>query len=311
MSDEYIDWVPASSPSTPPPATTLRWVEDQVGADVIAVEALDGGLSSAVHRLTLGDGRQAVLRRFTLADWLEREPHIPADEARNLSLLGSLDVGVETPQLVAADVDGSVCDVPAIVMSHVPGRPEIDPVDAEQWVDKLADCLARLHEQPAIDGLPDYHPWNDPNRPLPTWTSQPDLWSEAIERGRAPLPHHAEIFLHRDYHPNNIHWLDGEICGIVDWLSACNGPAAGDLSHCRWNLAVLGEPTLADRFLDRYRSVTGYSEDTWAFDLATVLSGPVGPFPTHAWNALGRTDLTSDIVAARIDRWLEQLMTAR
>jgi len=63
--------------------------------------------------------------------------------------------------------------------------------------------------------------------------------------------------LHCDYHPNNIHWVDGEICAVVDWLGACTGSLAGDLAHCRWNLAILDSIDLADHFLEHYRSLTG------------------------------------------------------
>ena len=60
----------------------------------------------------------------------------------------------------------------------------------------------------------------------------------------------------------------------------------------------------ADRFLDRYRSLTGYSEDVSPYDISTILSAPHGDFPTHAWNDLGRADLTSNVVTSQIERWL-------
>lgn len=307
--DDFVDWEPSTSPSTPPPPQTIEWVQHELGIEVMQVEELVGGLSSAVHRLRLANETTVVLRRYTLADWLEREPHIPSDEARNLAMLGELDLGVATPTLVAVDVDATHCDVPAVVMSHVPGRPCIDPVDPVAWASDLAACLAGIHEQAPVEGLPEYRRWDHPDRPLPRWTKDPAMWRQAVDGAQQPLPAHPTRFLHRDYHPNNIHWLDDEICGVVDWLGACNGPVAGDIAHCRWNLAILFEPALADHFLAHYRQITGYSEDTSAFDMSTVLSGPVGDFPTFAWNALGRTDLTSDVVATRIDDWLAKLMT--
>lgn len=307
--DDFVDWVPTTSASSPPPPESLRWLEEQLGDRVIGFVELVGGLSSAVHRIDLSTQPSVVLRRFTLADWIEREPYIPQDEARTLALLGEIDLGVATPILVAADPDGDACDVPAIVMTEVQGAPDITPTDPKRWAEKLAVCIARIHEQPPVDGLPRYRRWDDPKRPLPLWTADPDLWRRSIGIADVDLPAHPDAFLHRDFHPNNIHWLDGEICGVVDWLSACTGPIAADLAHCRWNLAVLGDPPLADHFSDHYRHRTGYSEDLQLFDLSTVLSGPVGPFPTHAWNALGRKDLTSDAVAPKIDEWLRWVLT--
>lgn len=305
----HADWVPTTSPSIPPDPPTLAWVEAATGQRVGDVEALVGGLSSAVHRLHLdGDGDRLVLRRYTLGDWLEREPHIPFDEQRNLQVLADMSLGVDTPRLVASDPDGSHCDYPAILMTEVGGRPYIDPADPHDWAEKLAICLARIHEQPAVDGLPDARRWDDPSTPVPSWTGDEALWLEAKRRGAVDLPAHPVCFQHRDYHPNNIHWENGEICAVVDWLGACNGPVAVDLSHCRWNLAVLASPEIAEHFTEQYRLLTGYSEDVTTFDLATVLSGPVGPFPTHAWNSLGRADLTSESVAPKIDDWLRWVM---
>ena len=305
---EFVDWEPKESPSTPPPPASLSWLEQQVGGRIGEVEALVGGLSSAVHRVTLTTGDRVVLRRFTIADWMEREPHIPFDEARTLDLLRNLDVGVATPTLIAADPDATHCDVPAIVMTEVAGRPMIDTHDWHGYAERLAACLAAINEIEPVGGLGEYQRWDQPKRPIPTWTHVPDLWHEAIALGATDLPTHPHRFLHRDFHPNNIHWDAGEICGVVDWLSACNGPIAGDLAHCRWNLAILAEPAIAEHFTAQYRSLTGYSEDTHAFDLATALSGPVGPFPTFAWNDLGRTDLTSDVVGQRFDGWLAHLL---
>ena len=298
---EFVDWVLTTSPSSAPPPQTLAWVETQLGDEVVGFDELVGGLSSAIHRLRLATQPNVVLRRFTLVEWMEREPQIPHDEARNLAMLGRIDLGVVTPILVAADADGDHCDVPAILMTEVPGCPVIDPDNPVAWAERLAECLARIHEQPPVEDLPRYRWWDKPDRPVPTWTSDADLWRRAINRAHRDLPAHPDAFLHRDFHPNNIHWLDGELCAVVDWLSACTGPIAGDLAHCRWNLAILQSAAIADHFTDHYRRLTGYSEDVRPFDLCTVLSGPVGPFPTHAWNDLGRADLTSDVVAPRVD----------
>lgn len=308
---QWVDWEPTDPIDSPPPSPTLDWIEAELGSTVIDVLPLPGGLSSAIHRLELLDGRTVVLRRHVLAEWMEREPNVPADEAKVLGLLGSLGLPVETPALILADVDGSEADVPAIVMTEVAGRPDLAPPDPEGWARGLAECLAWIHtvDPEMVSSLGPWRRWDEPNRPIPTWTAVPDRWREAKQRAPVELPIDQPCFLHRDFHPANVHWIETEVVGVVDWLGACIGEPAADLAHCRWNLAILDSAQLADTFTDHYRELTGYGADTTPYDLSTVLSAPVGPFPVFAWHALGRRDLTSDVVAERIDGWLAHLLT--
>lgn len=307
----WIDWEPSSPVVSPPPSETLDWVEAELESMVVDAMPLPGGLSSAVHRLELLDGRTVVLRRFVLADWMEREPEIPDQEATVLGLLPSLGLPFATPALVAVDPHGTETDVPAVVMTEVGGRPDLAPLEPEPWVDGLAACLAEIHavDVAKVEGvLGPWRRWDEPDRPIPTWTWKRDLWAEAKEQVPEELPVDDPAFLHRDFHPNNVHWADDKIVAVVDWLGACVGERAADLAHCRWNLAVIGEIEQAERFTEQYRELTGYDVDTLPWDLSTLLSAPVGPFPVFAWHALGRRDLTPKVVAGRIDAWLAHLL---
>lgn len=307
----WIDWEPSAPIESPPPSETLDWVESELGSVVIDVLPLPGGLSSAVHRLELLEGRSVVLRRYVLADWLDREPDVPREEETILGLLPGLGLPVDTPTVVAADPLATRADVPAIVMTEVGGRPDLAPLEPEPWVDGLATCLAGIHavDPAAVEAvLTPWRRWDEPERPIPTWTSDPDRWRRAKERRPDELPVDEVRLLHRDFHPNNVHWADGEVVAVVDWLGACTGDPAADLAHCRWNLAVVADIALAERFTDRYRELTGYGADTLPYDLSTVLSAPVGPFPVFAWHALGRRDLSRQVVAGRIDAWLSHLL---
>ncbi len=309
-SGSWVDWEPSEPIDSPPPSDTLDWVEAELGATVVDVLPLPGGLSSAVHRLELLDGRVVVLRRHVLADWMEREPDVPAAEARILDRLATLSLPVATPSLVVADVDGTRTDVPAIVMTEVLGRPDLAPPDPTAWANALARCLADIHavDVELVADLDPWRRWDEPARPVPTWTADPDRWREAKDRVPAELPTETTRFLHRDFHPANVHWAGDEIVAVVDWLGACIGEPAADLAHCRWNLAVLDSIGVAEAFTQCYRELTGYGADTLPYDVSTVLSAPVGPFPVFAWHALGRRDLTTDVVAARIDGWLAHLL---
>lgn len=300
----------------PPPPETMAWVTEQLGASVLSVEPLYGGLSSAIHRLTLetvGDepGRRVVLRRHTNTPWMEREPYIPHHEARTLSLLRELDVGVAAPTLIAADPDGDRCDVPTIIMTEVPGRPDLNPADPGRYAEQLAACLADIHRVPIPANLEEYRRWDNPAAPVPVWVTDQDQWAAARRRVGHNLPVGTPTFLHRDFHPNNIHWADGEICAVVDWLSACIGPVEADLAHCRWNLAMLFGMETAEHFTDHYHDLVGRDRDPAmlvAYDLSVVLSAPIDRFPTHPWNALGRPELTSDAVPPRIETWLAHVL---
>ena len=294
----------------PPPQSTIAWLESTLGASVTRVERLVGGISSAVHRLDIHDHKldTVVMRRLTNAEWLEREPDVPAREAQLLSMLGQLDVGVATPSLVAADIDASQTDVPTLVMTFVAGKPDIAPADPVAWTEKLAETLVGIHAIEPPSGLRSYRRWDHPDEPCPAWVTNPGLWAEARRRVGGDLPSHDHVFIHRDFHPNNVHWIDGEVTAIVDWLNACTGPIAADLAHCRWNLMMTQASGLAEHFLDHYRTLTGYSEDTTAYDISNLLSAPEDPFPTFAWNELGRDDLTPDVVTSRIETWLADLL---
>ncbi|MEL6982964.1 MAG: aminoglycoside phosphotransferase family protein, partial [Actinomycetota bacterium] len=275
-SGQWVDWEPSEPIDSPPPSETLDWIETELGATVVDVMPLPGGLSSAIHRLELLDGRVVVLRRHVLADWMEREPNVPADEAAILDLLPSVGLPTETPSLVLADVDASHADVPALVMSEVRGRPDLAPPDPVSWAKALADCLAEIHavDVDAVSELPAWRRWDEPDRPIPIWTDIPKRWQEAKELVATDLAVETPCFLHRDFHPANVHWQDTEVVAVVDWLGACVGEAAADLAHCRWNLAILDSPALADTFTTHYREQTGYEGDTADFDLSTILSAP-------------------------------------
>jgi aminoglycoside phosphotransferase (APT) family kinase protein len=225
-----------------PPAAT-RWAQQAAGARVVAALPLESQWL-ANHLLVLGDGRELVLRRWARPDWERDDPDLTA--AREMVVLERLiDTPVPAPELVAADPDAAECDVPALLITRVPGaefhgRPPLGP---------LVATLAEIH---AVDptGIPPYRRYYEPDRlAVPSWAGDRDVWERAIALAHAPPPDLPERFIHRDFHPGNTLWEGAELTGVVDWTTGSRGPAAVDLGHLRWNLALDYGQRVADAVL--------------------------------------------------------------
>jgi aminoglycoside phosphotransferase (APT) family kinase protein len=248
---------------------------------------MPGATSSAVHDLvveTRGGGmHRFVLRRFTNAEWLAREPDLAAREAEALTLLEAAPLA--TPRLIAVDKTAEHCDVPAVLMSRVPGRPWAAPDDLDGFVRRLAEPLPIVHETalPESAALPDYRPYYAEDarrgelRP-PADTRAPASWERAIEvHAASPPSGERVVFLHRDYHPGNLLWRRGRVTGVVDWVNASRGQADADLGHCRLNLARDFSPDVADHFLAAHRTLTGERHYDPYWDIVAA----VGMLPEH------------------------------
>src|SRR5947208_10084111 len=125
---------------------------------------MPGATSSAVHALAVEDrgGRlhRVVLRRFTDAGWLAREPDLAAREAEALTLLE--ESPLVTPRLIAVDATAEHCDVPAVLTSRLTGRPSVAPHDIDRFVTRLAEPLPLVHATPlpATPAIPAYRPYD-------------------------------------------------------------------------------------------------------------------------------------------------------
>jgi Phosphotransferase enzyme family len=254
-----------------PPRQALAWAGAWLGGPVISARALRGGMSSAVHLVTVRrpDGRraQAVLRRYVRSD--PDEPDPAAREARALRLAGA--AGVPTPALLAVDPDGTQVGVPALLMSRLPGRVDWWPSDLDRWLERLAALLPRIHGTalPPGEAVPRFAPYRQENYRPPGWARYPRVWERAVEISRGPAPDLPAVLLHRDFHPGNVLWRYGRVSGVVDWLGVCFGPAPADVAHCRINLLAMGVE-VASRFTVRWEQVAGATYHPWG-DVVTVV----------------------------------------
>ncbi len=292
-----------------PPPETLQWVADTVGAGarITSVKRLRGGASTAMHAINVVDSRghqhRLVLRRFVRSDWLAREPDLAHREASILQLLEDADV--PTPKLVAVDGDGMTCDVPAVLMTRLPGRVELVPDDMTSWLTQLASTLPLIHavghEHRAI--VRPYQPYNDLQKlELPAWSHHLDAWEKAFDLLAGPAPEAPECFIHRDYHPGNVVWSHGQLTGVVDWINASWGPASIDVGHCRLNLATLYDVETADRFLAIHHSLTGRRYEYHPYwDVITAFEFLPDPEVFPGWHDMGLRDLSTELIRSRLD----------
>lgn len=293
----------------------LNWIAGAVGpgATVRSVVRLVGATSSTLYRVEVqhrGQIAGLVLRRFTNQEWLAEEPDLAQHEAA--SLCKAREAGVCAPSLVACDPHGEHCGVPAVLMTELPGRVELQPRDLDGWLRGLAEAILPLHAVDVGTFPWRYQPYNDLSRlEPPTWSRHPKLWAQVIDLVRGPRPPARECFIHRDYHPTNVLWQGERVSGIVDWPNACRGALGIDLAWCRGNLVGLHGVEAADRFLAAYRSLAGPSYDHHPYwdliVLIEVLPGPPDVYPP--WVEFGVQGLTEEMMRQRLDEYLVHLMS--
>jgi hypothetical protein len=255
-----------------PPRAALAWAGAAVGGTVVSVRPLRGGMSSAVHALTIalpgGRTERMVLRRYVRPEVNAEVPDLVDREERALGFVKSLDV--PAPRVLATDPDGAATDVPALLMSHLPGRLEWSPRDMEPWLRRMTGLLPRVHVGAPPPGvIQPYASYEQERYDPPAWARRPAVWMRAIEIFHGPVPAGPEVFIHRDFHPGNVLWRRGSVTGLVDWQSASIGPASVDVGHCRGNLLRYGLDVV-DWFTTIWEDITGLTYHPWA-DIVAII----------------------------------------
>lgn len=291
---------------------TRRWIEDVCNGRVTSVAVLPGATSSLLHSVEIesdGQRRTLVLRRFTNEEWVREEPDIAVREGS--SLQHARRAGLLVSELIAIDRDGSQCGVPATLVTMLLGHVVLQPPNRSEWIQGLAAAAAQIHRVDA-SGFPwKYRRYNDRERlAVPRWSNRPDAWKKAIEVVEGAAPQFSEGFVHRDYHPSNVLWLNGRISGIVDWVNGCRGPAGIDVAWCRHNLANLHGLAVADEFLAAYVGEAGseFQYDPY-WDLMSVvelLPGP--PAMYEGWRASGVPPMTDSVMRERVDLYVASVV---
>lgn len=281
-------------------------------ASLIEAVQLDGGISSIVHRATIkqdGQTKQIIIRMIDDQQWMKEEPDIISHE--KAALKQAENIPVATPAFIASDDTREPGHHPSLLMTNLPGNVILVPDNIKTWLDGLAKTLDAIHRTNITDFHWTYAPYQSiAELHVPSWTNMPDIWESLFNYMKRPMPAFEPVFIHRDYHPNNVLWKNGHVSGVVDWVNACMGPVGADVGHCRWNLAMLYGKEAADDFLDAYlqHAQTGWHHDVY-WDLRSLLDVLEAPVEVYrGWEVLGVDWLTPDLMAQRMDDYARHLM---
>ncbi|MFB7493120.1 phosphotransferase family protein [Streptomyces sp. NPDC056161] len=305
---------------------TLAWVSQHVnvGERIVRTEALHGGITAEMRRLTIGtrDGgtRDLVLRTFVDPYFVEHAEDLLDREAGAQTLLAA--TGVPVPGLVAVDPTAAHCEYPSLLMTHLPGRTVLADEGLETRVPLLARQLTAIHALRPDERPREYEPWTTADAVVPPNGADTVAWAAATDVIRKPAPLYEGRFLHRDFHPGNVlfdlpspRMGDPRITGVVDWVQTSWGPADLDVAHCSTNLALLHGPAWGLRFAEAYEQAGGVLAATASerlyWRLLDALAFAAGAqWLARPWREAGRAELTTRAVEERLDAYVTGLMDA-
>ena len=193
----------------------LRWCAEALGQEVVGAERVTGGITDAIWRITVPPGA-AILR------WLDTG-HPSAADGRQWVVREALGCrltdgsAVPAPTLIASDTDGEATGGWANLTSMLPGRVRLDRLGPTA-LDALAGVAVAVHAIEVGEDVrpPVFTPWTPPLLEVPTWSTRPHLWAEAIERCAGPRPPTPQHLIHRDFHPGNTLWEADVVTGLID-----------------------------------------------------------------------------------------------
>nr|WP_206441602.1 phosphotransferase [Streptomyces boncukensis] len=302
----------------------MAWVSRhlEAGERIVGTEALHGGTTADMRRLTLGtpDGgtRGLVLRSFVDPGCAESAEDRLHRETEALTLLAR--TGVPAPGLVAADPTAAHCAYPSLLMTHLPGRTVLDDEGLEARVPLLARQLVAIHALQPAERPEEYAALTTADSVVVSKGADAAAWAAAIDVIREPAPPYRGRFLHRDFQPGNVLFdvvpsnpAGARITGVVDWAGASWGPADLDVAHCSANLALLHGPVWGLGFAEAYEEAGGVLAAAagerlyWQVRDGLACSEEVEQV-ARPWREAGRTELTTRAVEERLDAYVTALM---
>lgn len=303
-------------PALPKPAIEALCATAHPGCRLHRLRRLHGGHDATVHRveLLLPTGRLAVVLRRYRAETLAWNPHGPARLAQTLTAVAQ--AGLPTPRLLAAELDGRTLGVPALLLSYLSGRGELQPPKPQRYLRQLAALLAPIHAVPAsLPGLAHLPPppaqlesWLRAALTSPQLAADPDgaAFTRALESAAAAPASllRSPSLVHGDYWAGNVLAQRGQLSAVIDWDQAALGSGGYDLGYCRVDLALLFGMEAARDFLAAYEQQSGNriapaALATWDL-LAATRALPDGSGWLTGYHGLGRTDLHASLLGRRL-----------
>jgi aminoglycoside phosphotransferase (APT) family kinase protein len=286
-----------------PPADGLRALATAIapGSKPVRVRRLRGGLGTSTHAVELrrrsGSAFEVVVKRFR-----EDDESAAIEWGR---LIYAQRLPVPSPEPLAFDVNGDWFGAPALVISKLPGRPELRFEDPVGWYEQIAETILRIASV-STSRLP-----AAVRRPLAGREWQPPeglrrtpIVERAIAKVRQLLPRALTqecVMSHGDLHPGNMLWSRRRLSGLTDWRSANLSFRTRDVVYCRTEFAVLFGAREADRFLAIYERIAGeLLEHLRVWDLMQgLIAMRWVPWWAYAYREQGRTDLTDEVAKRR------------
>lgn len=278
---------------------------------MLGAERTTGGITDASWRIRVAS-RSAILR------WLDASHPFAADgrqwvvrEAIGCRLTRT--AAVPAPVLIASDPDGAATGGWASLTSFLPGRVRLDRLGPAA-MDALAAVAVAVHAIPVTDHDPPplFVPWTPSVLEVPTWTTRPGLWAEAIERCLGPRPATSTHLIHRDFHPGNTLWEGDVVTGLIDWAETSWGPSDLDVSHACSNFAMLHSVEDAEAFTRAYERCGGQldpdPEARRYWTCLDVLGFLPDPGPVVVALTRRRPDLDADGVRRRLEELLARAL---
>ena len=278
-----------------------------IHATLLEMQALAGGSSDAVHRLTVGyaDGAQHcyVVRRYAARD-AQANPRIAADA---FALLHSLHAqGIPCPRPRFYENASADFSQPLLATDFVDGSVDFAPPDPISAAEQMAAALAAIHRvepHAATESLPSV------DDRVSNWlvlsekrAIQDRVGGASILKSWCPQAERSPVaLLHGDFWPGNMIWRNGTLVAVIDWEDAALGDPLADLAISRFDILFIYGRLAMEAFTRRYRSVTSIDAAQLPYwDLYAALRAAQGIDEWAAsWPTFGRPDLTAE----RIWRW--------
>jgi aminoglycoside phosphotransferase (APT) family kinase protein len=291
-------------------APVRHWIEGAIEGRVVSFEILLGATAMVVAAsCETGTGMRDVVAKVYRPGhpWASRT--VVEREAAAIRGAGAV---VPTPDVIAVTWDsagGSEVEGNGLLMGRLAGRSRLDEADLVSDVRAMAAALATIHALTPPDS-PTKWPEREPKLPdrpvVPDWALHANEWTDAFDALKAELAGSAPVFLHGDFHPDNLLFdRAGTLTGVLDWSAAAVGAPELDVAQGRRSLAVLAGLDAADRFVSTYQALSGRElpNQAWFDVLASVGSRPEGWQGRHSRFT---PELTARVLRPRLESFLVQ-----